>query len=137
MIKAYRHALGVPEEDKGLRRWLRLAAGEPLPTEYQIEPWKFNDLRRTMQTRLSGLKDAQGGPIPDEVRELMIAHRQPDLHQIYDQHSYRDEKRRGFELWATRLLEIVKPPVGGNAEVTTPPAIRRAILQANLTLGPA
>ena len=137
MIKAHRHALGVPEEDKGLRRWLRLAAGEPLPTEYQIEPWKFNDLRRTMRTRLSGLKDAQGGPIPDEVRELMIAHRQPDLHQIYDQHSYRDEKRRGFELWAARLLEIVKPPVGDNAEVTTPPVIRRTILQANLTLGPA
>jgi hypothetical protein len=52
----------------------------------------------------------------------MIAHRQPDLHQIYDQPSYRDEKRCGFELWAARLLEIVKrSSVDANAEVSKPP----------------
>jgi integrase len=123
MLQMHRRALGVPEEDKKLRKSLGLAAHEPLPAEYQIEPWQFHDLRRTMRTRLSGLKDAQGLPIPDELRELMIAHRQPDLHQIYDQHSYRDEKRCGFELWAARLLEIVKPSsVDANAEVSKPPA---------------
>jgi len=70
----------------------------------QIEPWTFHDLRRTMRTRLSAL------PIMDEVKELMIAHRRPGLHQVYDQHSFREEKRCGFELWAQRLLEIVEPP---------------------------
>jgi hypothetical protein len=57
-----------------------------------------------MRTRLSAL------PIPDEVRELMIAHRQSGLHQTYDLHRYRDEKRRGFELWADQLVRIVEPP---------------------------
>jgi hypothetical protein len=104
----------VPEDDEKLRKSLVLAASEPLPAGYQMEPWQFHDLRRTMRTRLSGLKDALGLPIPDEVRELMIAHRRPELHQVYDQHTYRDEKRRGFELWAARLLEIVKPAVGNS-----------------------
>jgi hypothetical protein len=53
-----------------------------------------------MRTQLSAL------PIPDEVRELMIAHRQSGLHQTYDLH---DEKRRGFELWADHLVRIVEP----------------------------
>jgi hypothetical protein len=93
MLKMHRRALGVPEHDEKLRKSLALVASESLPAGYQIEPWQFHNLRRTMRTRLSGLKDEQGLPIPDDVRELMITHRRPDLHQIYDQHSYRDEKR--------------------------------------------
>jgi integrase len=120
MLKAHRRTLGVPEDDEELRRSLRLRAGEPLPAEYQIEPWRFHDLRRTVRTRLSGLKDARGLPIPDEVRELMIAHGRSALHQIYDQHEYRDEKRRGFELWAARLLEIVNGPLPREALLGNP-----------------
>jgi hypothetical protein len=60
--------------------------------------------KTNMRTRLWAL------PIPDEVRELMIAHRPSGLHQTYDLHRYRDEKRRGFQLWADRLLAIVEPP---------------------------
>ena len=56
-----------------------------------------------MRTALSGL------PIPDNVAELVIAHARPGLHKVYDQHSYRDEKRRAFELWAAKLLSIVEP----------------------------
>ena len=80
---------------------LRIAA---IPRDHCVEPFTFHDLRRTMRTRLSAL------PIPDEVRELMIAHRQSSLHQTYDLHRYRDEKRRGFELWADQLVRIVEPP---------------------------
>jgi integrase len=69
-----------------------------------IDAFTFHDIRRTMRTRLSAL------PIPDEVRELMIAHARPGLHQVYDLHRFHDEKRRGFELWAQRLIEIVEPP---------------------------
>jgi integrase len=68
-----------------------------------IAAFTFHDIRRTMRTRLSAL------PIPDEVRELMIAHARPGLHQVYDLHRFHDEKRRGFELWAQRLLQIVEP----------------------------
>ncbi len=72
-------------------------------TTEPIAPWRFHDLRRTLRTGLSGL------PIPNNVAELVIAHAQPGLHKIYDQHSYRAEKLRAFELWAARLAEIVEP----------------------------
>jgi integrase len=65
--------------------------------------WVFHDLRRTMRTNLSGL------PVPDLVAELVIAHAKPGLHKVYDQHAYRDEKRRALDLWAARLLSIVEP----------------------------
>ena len=67
----------------------------------EFEPWVFHDLRRTMRTRLSGL------PIPHNVCELVIGHRQPELHQVYDRHRYYDEKRRAHDLWSARLLSIV------------------------------
>jgi integrase len=65
-----------------------------------IAPWRFHDLRRTMRTGLGAL------PIPNNVA---IAHAQPGLHRVYDLHGYREEKRRAFELWASRLAEIVEP----------------------------
>ena len=63
-----------------------------------IGPFVFHDLRRTMRTALSGL------PVPDLVAELVIAHAKPGLHKVYDQHAYRDEKRRALDLWAAKLL---------------------------------
>ncbi len=69
----------------------------------QIEPWVIHDIRRTMRTGLSAL------PVPDLVRELVIAHSKPGLHKVYDQHAYLDEKRRALDLWAARLRSIVEP----------------------------
>ena len=71
--------------------------------ETPLPGFVFHDLRRTMRTALSGL------PIPDNVAELCIAHARPGLHKVYDQHSYREEKRRALELWAAKLLSIVEP----------------------------
>jgi integrase len=67
-------------------------------------PWILHDIRRTVRTQLSAL------PVADNVRELVIGHAQPGLHQVYDQHAYVDEKRRALELWAARLNTIVNPP---------------------------
>ncbi len=67
------------------------------------EAWRFHDLRRTMRTGLGGL------PVPSNVAELCIGHVQPGMHRVYDRHSYRDEKRRAFELWASRVEEIAEP----------------------------
>jgi integrase len=114
MLRAHRRALGVPEDDGDLRRALGLADGGTIPRDHYVDPFTFHDLRRSMRTRLSAL------PIPDEVRELMIAHRPSGLHQTYDLHRYRDEKRRGFELWAERLLRIV------NASDSTVVPLRKA-----------
>jgi integrase len=68
-----------------------------------VEEWNLHDLRRTMRTHLSSL------PIPELVRELVIAHTKPGLHRVYDQHAYLDEKRKALELWAARLRTILNP----------------------------
>jgi integrase len=51
-----------------------------------VSEWVLHDLRRTARTHFSAL------PVPDLVRELVIAHARPGLHAVYDQHSYQDEK---------------------------------------------
>lgn len=73
-----------------------LAEGEP------VSAWRFHDLRRTMRTHLSAL------PVQDMVRELVIAHARPELHQVYDLHAYREEKRQALDLWAARLRSIAE-----------------------------
>jgi integrase len=74
----------------------------PLPA------WRFHDLRRTMRTHLGGL------PVPSDVAEMVIAHRQAGVRAVYDLHSYREEKRRALERWSARLEEIVEPAPGSN-----------------------
>jgi integrase len=63
----------------------------------------IHDLRRTARTHFSAL------PVQDIIRELVIAHAQPHLHQVYDQHSYQDEKRECLRLWELRLQGILAP----------------------------
>jgi integrase len=70
----------------------------------KLPPFVIHDIRRTMRTGLSAL------PIPDLVRELVIAHTKPGLHKVYDQHAYVDEKRAALALWAAKLRDIVTPP---------------------------
>jgi hypothetical protein len=78
------------------------ARGED-PENVQLEPWVIHDLRRTGRTGLSAL------PIPENVRELVLAHAKPGLHKVYDQFAYLEEKRQALELWAARLRSIVEP----------------------------
>jgi integrase len=66
--------------------------------------WTFHDLRRTVRTRLPALG------VPDLICELILAHRRPELHETYDRHKYRDEKRNALERWAVRLRFLVEPP---------------------------
>jgi integrase len=70
----------------------------------QLPSFVFHDIRRTVRTHLSAL------PIPDLVRELVIAHAKPGLHKVYDQFAYLDEKRHALELWTARLRSIIEPP---------------------------
>ena len=69
-----------------------------------VSPWRNHDIRRTVRTHLSAL------PISDLVRELVVAHAKPGLHQIYDQYAYLEEKREALALWGCRLKSIVDPP---------------------------
>ena len=70
-----------------LRSWRALGRMGGEIAGSTIEPWIIHDIRRTMRTGLSAL------PVPDLVRELVIAHTKPGLHKVYDQHAYLDEKR--------------------------------------------
>jgi integrase len=76
------------------------------PKKVKLEPWTNHDIRRTFRTRISSL------PVPDGhiTRELLIGHNKPDLHEIYDQHQYLDQKREALQLWAARLRSIVEQP---------------------------
>jgi len=67
------------------------------------ENWSFHDLRRTFRTHLSAL------PIPVLVAELLLAHKQPGLHRVYDRHRYLQEKLEALTLWEGRLRSIVEP----------------------------
>jgi hypothetical protein len=98
--------------DKRMLRSLRaIARTRNERPQATLEPWVIHDIRRTMRTGLSAL------PIPDLVRELVIAHAKPGLHRVYDQHSYLDEKRRALDLWAARLRESVQLTPGRPANL--------------------
>ncbi|MEI9901309.1 MAG: site-specific integrase [Hyphomicrobium sp.] len=64
-------------------------------------PFVIHDLRRTVRTRLSGLK------VRTEVAELIIGHGKKGLARIYDQHEYLDEMRDALDAWANTLSAIV------------------------------
>jgi integrase len=76
-------------------------------------PFVIHDIRRTMRTGLSTL------PVPDLIRELVIAHTKPGLHKVYDRHAYLDEKRQALDLWARRLRDIVTPPPANVVDLAT------------------
>ena len=73
---------------------------------HKIKPWTFHDLRTFVRTGLADLA------IPDGaiVRELLIGHRIPGMHSVYDQNQYLPQKKTGLELWETRLREILTGP---------------------------
>jgi integrase len=69
----------------------------------KIAPWRFHDLRRSMRTGLSMLG------VADIVAELTIAHAQPGLHRVYDQHGYLNEKRDALTRWERHLRALANP----------------------------
>jgi hypothetical protein len=78
--------------------------------QVELKAWTNHDIRRTVRTRLSGLRTATGGRIPDEVKESVIAHVRPGIKGVYDLYEYSDEKFEALELWHKRLAEIVGVP---------------------------
>jgi hypothetical protein len=70
----------------------------------QPPPWVFHDIRRTVRTRLSGLRTSH------DVAEMIIGHGRKGLARVYDQHGYADEMRAALEAWNARLRMIIMPP---------------------------
>jgi integrase len=67
-------------------------------------PFRLHDIRRTVRTRLAGLR------IADEVAEMIIGHGRKGIQRVYDLHQYESEMREALDLWAARLRDIVTPP---------------------------
>jgi integrase len=84
------------------KRWVDRLTAEALGA--LPERWTFHDIRRTVRTRLSGLR------ISEPVAEMVIGHARKGLARIYDQHQYLDEMREALDAWAMRLRSIVEPP---------------------------
>jgi integrase len=64
-------------------------------------PFVIHDLRRTVRTRLSGLR------IADPVAELVIGHGRRGIQRVYDQHQFVEEMREALAAWALKLQAIV------------------------------
>ena len=73
-------------------------------TRSALPPFVNHDIRRTVRTRLSGLR------IPDTISERVIGHGAKGLARVYDQHKYLDEMREALEAWEAKLRSIVIPP---------------------------
>jgi len=72
--------------------------------ETKLPPWTIHDLRRTVRTRLSGLR------VDPVHAEAVIGHSLPGLLGVYDQWAYLEEKRAALQRWADHLDAILKPP---------------------------
>lgn len=67
-------------------------------------PFTIHDVRRTVRTRLSGLK------VQTEVAEAILAHAKPGIQGVYNLHDYLDEKRAALAQWHGALRQILEPP---------------------------
>ena len=96
---------------KELRAFAK-ARGED-PANVELTPWRLHDIRRTVRTHLSAIDIPEG----DTVRELILAHRRPDLHEIYDQHAYFQRRSSRWRLGhaGSRASSDSAPPVANAA----------------------
>src|SRR5262249_27860832 len=74
------------------------------PADVRLPTWVVHDIRRTVRTRLSGLR------VPSEVAELIVGHGKKGIERVYNLHEYEDEMREALAQWATKLNTIVNPP---------------------------
>ena len=66
--------------------------------------WTLHDLRRTVRTRLSGLR------VPEPVAEMVIGHGKKGLGPDLRSTRICDEMREAMDAWAFALRAIVEPP---------------------------
>jgi integrase len=76
-------------------------AKERLDKASGVTNYQIHDLRRTVRTRLSGLR------VSEVVSELIIGHARKGMARVYDRHTFESEMREALTEWNARLLEIV------------------------------
>jgi integrase len=91
--------------DRHMRAILRALARKRRddPSKVELRPFIVHDVRRSVRTRLSGLR------VPDTVAEQVIGHGRRGIQRVYDQHQCLEEMREALSLWAGRLRSVVEP----------------------------
>jgi integrase len=82
----------------------RAGKGTAPEEQDQMEAWVLHDIRRTVRTNFSAL------PVPDDVREAVVAHKRPGIRGTYDLYDRLAEKHTCLRLWEARLRTILAPP---------------------------
>lgn len=72
-------------------------------SDAKLPGWTFHDIRRTVRTRLSGLR------VNSDIAEMVIGHGKTGIRRVYDQHEFEDEMREALQRWAAALKKIVSP----------------------------
>jgi integrase len=113
LIELRKIAAARGDDPANFKAWGKLdKRGKPLPLEPgELERWVNHDIRRTVRSNLSALKDSNGRKVPLEVKEAVLAHKQAGIVGTYDVYEFSDEKREALELWAKRLHEMIYPPL--------------------------
>jgi len=89
----------------------RLAGHSVAARTWRAEPPTPHDLRRTLETRLAGLR------IPKEIRDRVLNHVSGDVgSKHYNLHDYADEKREALNRWA----DVVEAIVAGETAAVVP-----------------
>jgi integrase len=73
-----------------------------------LPAWTFHDVRRTVRTRLSGLR------VNSDIAEMVIGHGKTGLRRVYDQYEFESEMREALEKWAGALNRIVNQDAATN-----------------------
>ena len=73
----------------------------------KLEHWTPHDLRRTVRTGLSKLKDSKGNRCPNEVAEAILGHSRKGIEGVYDLHGYEDDCRHWLKEWGKHVDIIV------------------------------
>jgi integrase len=81
------------------------ASGATMPS------WVQHDFRRCVRSGLGRLG------VPRVVAELCLGHKQKGIEEIYDRHSYFDEKRAALRKWEAHLMSLVSSPPAGDVVV--------------------
>jgi integrase len=107
MIKVRRRELGLPEDNAGVRKALKIPPLKELPVE--IPHWTFHDLRRTAVTKMAGkLK------IAPHVADKILNHSSGTIRgvaAIYNREQYIEERQAALADWWDWLEALV----GGTA----------------------
>jgi len=75
------------------------------------DPFTPHDLRRTLRTRLAGLK------VSDVVGEKVLGHKLGGMLAIYNQYDYWPEKTEALRAWERSLKKIVGIETNGSAKI--------------------